>query len=42
MKQNKNFRRALTADKIGTGVALAGASLMAANHFINKKKKNKE
>ena len=40
LKQNKGFKKAIKVDKIGTGVALAGAGLMAANHFLNKKKDN--
>ena len=40
LKQNKGLKRAIKADKIGTGVALTGAGLMAANHFLNKKKDN--
>lgn len=39
LKQNKGFKKAIKVDKIGTGVALTGAGLMAANHFLNKKKK---
>ena len=42
LKQNKGFKKAIKADKIGTGVALTGAGLMAANHFLNKKKKKKD
>lgn len=40
LKQNKGFKKAIKVNKIGTGVALAGAGLMAANHFLNKKKDN--
>ena len=42
LKQNKGFKKAIKVDKIGTGVALTGAGLMAANHFLNKKKKEKD
>ena len=42
LKQNKGFKKALKADTIGTGVALTGAGLMAANHFLNKNKKKKD
>lgn len=42
LKQNKGFKKAIKADKIGTGVSLTGAGLMAANHFLNKKKKKKD
>ena len=42
LKQNKGFKKAIKVDKIGTGVALTGAGLMAANHFLNKKKKKKD
>lgn len=40
LKANKGFRRAVKADKIGTGVALAGGGLYAAGKLA-KKKKNK-
>ena len=42
LKQNKGFKKAIKVDKIGTGVALTGAGLMAANHFLNKNKKKKD
>ena len=38
LTQSKGFKIARRADKIGTGVALAGAGLMAVNHFLNKNK----
>ena len=40
LKANKGFRRAVKADKIGTGVALAGSGLYAAGKLAKKKNKD--
>ena len=39
LKQNKGFKAAKRADIIGSGVALAGAGMLAANKIKNKKNK---
>lgn len=40
LKQNKGFKAAKRADIIGSGVALAGAGMLAANKIKNKKNKD--